>query len=1811
MVATMHQRGNDRGQRLSCERLEPRVVLDNGPLISEFLASNQATLLDDDGDASDWIEVHNPNEAAVDLSGWYLTDEADELTKWQFPAIVIGPGEFLVVYASGKDRVDPAAPLHTNYRIAAEGEYLALVEPDGVTVAHAYAPVFPPQTPDVSYGIDPATGELQYFRSPSPGAANVADEIVESVVISEIMYHPASHLETQEFIELYNAGGQTVSLAGWRLVDGVQFEFGDVSIDSGGYLVVAANLAAFTAIYPAVPNVVGGWEGQLSNAGEAIRLVDADSVTMDQVAYADEGEWSVRERGPTHFGHQGWVWSDAHDGGGSSLELVHVALANDAGQNWLASGLAGGTPGARNSVAQSDTAPLVLEAVHSPVIPHASDAVVVTARIVDEDLPGVTVRVRYRSDGQPTFAALAMRDDGLSGDGAVGDGIYGAALPPRPDRTVVEFYMEAFDGAGHARTTPAPSQPSGEQRTNFLYQVDNSFDPNTSSTGEFPIYRLIMTEAERAELAQIGSNNNEGRSRASMNGTLVSIDENGEQLRYSVGIRNRGQGSRAARPNSYHVDIPTDRPWNGVVGFNLNTQHTHVQLLGLKLFEAAGLVAEEGRPALVRVNGTDLANSGSPTYGVYLYLEAPGTELAENHFPYDAAGNLYRVVRGASNNAPNGDLRVLAGGDYRTYYEKKTNIAEDDYSDLLRLIEVLNNTPDAEYLDEVRRVVNVDEWLAFFAVNAILATEETNLSIGVGDDYFLYRGTDDPRFVLIPHDLDSVLGQGVTVGSATSGIYRAANNPIIGRFLLHPEIAPQYHATLKRLLETTFSQSTFNALVDEHLTSFAPADRIASFKSFMNARRAFIEGLISGPLTVSSSLPLSNGYRSTTTPLAALAGTATLAATRSVFVNGHLADYEPTNGQWSIGVSAGGEAVTLLPTRSVWQYLDAGQVPSTTPGNDWRVDDPGWTKSGPAQLGYGDGDEATVVDFIDTVPGGSVQKNITTYFRRPFEVTGAADVLQLTLRLLRDDGAVIYVNGAEIRHNMPSGPINSTTLAASTVGGGDENAFFEIALDPDLLVEGTNVIAVEIHQSANSSSDISFDLELLALVGDPTAEVGLPLLPGVNRVVVEAFDGPGGSGAVFETASIDVLYDDGAMQSVAGPIATDTLWRAADGPYRVTGDLTIAAGATLTIEPGTTVFFQPGTGLTVQEGRVLAEGTPYERIRFAGAPSGGSRQWDGVLLTNSPEQSRFAYVDFEGGDGQGAAMRINRAAAILDNVTWFAVSELVLDLAHPSLTVRNSHLRGVSGNETVHLTAFAPGDELVFEGNVFGRNTSGGDVLDLAHNSLTPPTIVFRNNVFLGGLDDGIDTDGCTVLIEGNTFMDFHFGTSRQTTSNAVSTGRVTVGGQVVASQLILKNNTFIDVDHALLLKDGSFAELTNNTIVGATIGAIQFAEPDGSNVLGPGRGATIDGTIFFDVAEVFRHVQPGTLLTLDQSIVPVGQDGLVGLGAGNLAADPLLVDPAGGNVGLSAGSPAIGAGPDGSDIGAVPFERATAVGISELHYHPHDALTNVGELDIDADQFEFIELVNASATEPIDLTGVRFAAGIEFDFTGSRVERLEAGERVLVVRNEAAFQSRYGFGHSIAGTFAGGTALANGGERLRLENALGEAILDFTYGDSGEWPASADGQGNSLVVVNPAGDYISPANWRASTAVGGSPGADDPIDFVLRGDFNGNGTVEQGDLDLVLLHWGTSGDPPPQGWTRDLPEGPIDQDELDAVLLHWGQARPVAGALAKAAPSSGESSPGGRTQKPLRGFAAVLDAAFGELHSPIAAPRASSTALR
>lgn len=169
------------------------------------------------------------------------------------------------------------------------------------------------------------------------------------------------------------------------------------------------------------------------------------------------------------------------------------------------------------------------------------------------------------------------------------------------------------------------------------------------------------------------------------------------------------------------------------------------------------------------------------------------------------------------------------------------------------------------------------------------------------------------------------------------------------------------------------------------------------------------------------------------------------------------------------------ETVEVLPRGSVYRYFDQGSVPAA----DWMApgfDDSAWA-SGAAPLGYGDPHIATTVSFGPD----PANKHMATWFRARFEVTGREALMTARLMLLRDDGARVFINGVEAaRSNLPAGPLDAATPASVGVGGAEETSYLGFVLDPALLVEGENVLAIETHQAAATSSDLGMDVSISA-----------------------------------------------------------------------------------------------------------------------------------------------------------------------------------------------------------------------------------------------------------------------------------------------------------------------------------------------------------------------------------------------------------------------------------------------------------------------------------------------------------------------------------------------------------------------------------------------------------------------------------------------------------------------------------------------------------------------------------------------------------
>ncbi len=272
-------------------------------VINEFLAATELP------DAGDWIELYNRSDQAVEIGGMYLSDDADDLLRFRISDTeVLSPRDYRVFERS-----------ELGFGLSSFGEKIFLTSADLSRVIDAdnYGEHL---WPGVSYGRYPDGADEWYFM-PSPSKYSLNFVFLEgSIVINEIMYHPITEDNRDEYIELYNRGSGTVSLTGWRLSKAVRYDFADgTEMAPGEYLVVASDPDRIRVKY-GIDNVVGPYDGVLANDGERIRLRDEYDNVVETVRYYDGGDWP-----------------DAADGEGSSLELIDPRDDNDVPSAWAAS----------------------------------------------------------------------------------------------------------------------------------------------------------------------------------------------------------------------------------------------------------------------------------------------------------------------------------------------------------------------------------------------------------------------------------------------------------------------------------------------------------------------------------------------------------------------------------------------------------------------------------------------------------------------------------------------------------------------------------------------------------------------------------------------------------------------------------------------------------------------------------------------------------------------------------------------------------------------------------------------------------------------------------------------------------------------------------------------------------------------------------------------------------------------------------------------------------------------------------------------------------------------------------------------------------------------------------------------------------------------------------------------------------------------------------------------------------------------------------------------------------------------------------
>lgn len=748
-------------------------------------------------------------------------------------------------------------------------------------------------------------------------------------------------------------------------------------------------------------------------------------------------------------------------------------------------------------------------------------------------------------------------------------------------------------------------------------------------------------------------------------------------------------------------------------------------------------------------------------------------------------------------------------------------------------------------------------------------------------------------------------------------------------------------------------------------------------------------------------------------------------------------------------------SVPLVAAGSAWRYNDV--VTNEIPG--WTApefDDQGWL-TGAGQLGYGDGDEATVIRYGPDANN----KRISYYFRRAVAVSNVASFSRMALGLLRDDGAVVYVNGREVlRSNMPAGAVARTTLASSSLGAPAESAFSSFSLSPTNFVEGANLVAVEVHQAAANSGDLGFDLQL-----DGTVNVSAPrtnysaeitLVPSAEVTVR----------AVFEPAGASL---------VPSAVASNVTLSAAASPWLATGDIFVPSNTTLRVESGATLLMPEGASLYVQ-GELRMDGTAGAPVRIACNTEPGARRtltdaslsdrpgqrWGAIAFDHATHTGRLANVVIRGATLAGKDP-VNMKAAISALASDLFMEGLDLDeVGLPvfvqegrSVVLERSRLRLRETGDCINLkrTLYA---------RVEGCDMAGALAVDadaIDYDGIRGGII--RGNWlhdFLGDNNDAIDTGEGAVdlLIESNLVQ--------RCFDKAISVGQATT--------IEARNNLIRDVGIGVGVKDaGSFAWIHHNTFHQAGRAVAVYEKNPGA-----GGGAVLVRNCIFSESET-APVTVDSLSTADVSYCLSDTEAVPGVG--NRLDEPQFENASADNFRLQPGSAAVDAGcpsdppdADGSrtDMGAVPFDwREGHAVIAEIHYHPSRS-----------NESEFIEILNVGGSA-LDVSGWRFSKGVQFEFPSGTV--IPPARYLIVAAQTSGLPSTA----TLAWTSG---VLDNAGESIRLVDAASNEMDEVSYLSGDPWPAEPDGTGPSLSLINPRWDNRLPENWYASKGLGGTPGA-------------------------------------------------------------------------------------------------------------------------
>lgn len=770
-------------------------------VISEFMALNTAKIpllegqiLDEDSDSSDWVELCNTTGTTINLAGWYLTDDPENLTQWEIPDLVLAPKAFTVIFASGKDRQLPGENYHTNFSLSSGSGFLALVEPDGKTIAHHYN--YPAQYGGISYGLASPTG--------------LTSRTVDLVVPSAQAYAKIPTIE--------DAGtawtDSQYSTEGWLTgTTGIGFETQSGYDSLIGLDVLEEMYSENASVYIRIPfwveDLTGLQDlnlGMMYDDGFAAYLNTGDVVasanlpttlTWNSQASADHNDALAVQYEPFLLSddalgrlRKGWNVLSIHGlnkGISSSDFLIQPKLTATQTQDVLITSLLESyfqnpTPGGKNKPGQFNLGPMVREVTRNPVPPLESENLVISAAVWATKKPVQQVDLIY-CIGYGSEITLPMNDVGQGGDAVAGDSIYTATIPAAAYGAgdMVRWYVMASDTASVQTREPAYLLTENSPRYYGTIVEDPSIQTN------LPVFKYFVQDTV-AEGVRDGV------------GTRCSVFFL-NQFYDNVLIKHRGgyttNGRKIHFNDGYHFMF--DPNYERVDEINLNEQGADPTCLrpslSFETFAAAGLPCSIVFPMHVIRNITESF--------VRVFVEQPDSHLLRRT-GLDDNGAFYKVYSDLSTEIPD------TKSDEQP--ERKITRLYEDNSDLLALRAGVGtgNPNRGIYLFDN---INIPAVITYLAVCTLVHENDHTHK-----NYFLYRDTEGSgEWMFIPWDKDLTFGLNSGVGGIIAdqdwpGDFRSPSHPFFGS-QNHQKVDEQWN----RLFDAIYADPTSRQMYLRHL----------------------------------------------------------------------------------------------------------------------------------------------------------------------------------------------------------------------------------------------------------------------------------------------------------------------------------------------------------------------------------------------------------------------------------------------------------------------------------------------------------------------------------------------------------------------------------------------------------------------------------------------------------------------------------------------------------------------------------------------------------------------------------------------------------------------------------------------------------------------------------------------------------------------------------------------------------------------------------------------------------------------------------